>query len=184
MIFDTGKAEKEATKLLEQYNIVFPIDVRFIAKNLGLQIIEDEDLEEDVSGMLVIKDDKGFIVVNRNHPPNRKRFTIAHEIGHYILHSSNQKIFMEGKNKSLQVFPRDKGASEGIYKNEIEANAFAAELLMPKDEVCNRVYQKEIMNENMIEELAHEFGVSKKSMEYRLTNLKITWILWDDIPPF
>jgi Zn-dependent peptidase ImmA (M78 family) len=191
MIFDTTKAEKEASKLLEKFEKSFPVDLKAIAEYLGLQIIEDKQLEDDVSGMLVIKDDTGFIVVNRGHHENRKRFTIAHEIGHFILHKSKQKIFMEGSkklfegnNNNLQVFPRNKEASEGIYRNEIEANAFAAELLMPKKEVCDRVYAKDFLNESVIAELANNFNVSKKAMEHRLANLKITWLLWDDIPPF
>ena len=71
-----------------------PIDVKKIAERDGAQVLFDE-LEDDISGFLLKKDQKVFIVVNSNHHPNRQRFTIAHECGHRELHLDERDIFID-----------------------------------------------------------------------------------------
>ena len=57
-----------------------PLILMLWQKKLRIRV-EHEDLENDVSGFLVIKEGRSVIVLNKNHPLNRKRFTLAHEIG-------------------------------------------------------------------------------------------------------
>ena len=166
MISNNVKAEKEAIKIIDTFNQIVPIDVNYIAKKLEINVIL-ETLEETVSGMLVIKDKNATIAINKIHHENRQRFTLAHEIGHFILHGKKQNIFIDNH----LVFHRGKEASEGVYTKEIEANIFAAELLMPKTEVFKKVIEINILNENNITELSQYFKVSKQAFTHRLRNL-------------
>jgi len=94
-----------------------PIPVEEIATGvLGLKLVE-KPLLEDLSGELVFVDK--VLVVNRRHTASRRRFTVAHEIGHWVLH-----VQITGDLVSC-----GKASNERM---EIEANAFAASILMPK----------------------------------------------------
>ena len=125
---------------------------------------------------------KKVIVVNQKQPKNRKKFTTAYELGHLLLgHDTplntqetaimrnNQKI-----NPSQILFRNDK-TSEGSDWREIEANHFAASLLMPK-EILNKEIDKlknsrKYLSEYDVHELAETFGVSAISMSIRLSRL-------------
>src|SRR3989338_1956333 len=68
-----------------------PVRVKMIAKNLGVHI-RYEPFEDDVSGALFRDTDNTIIGVNSLHPPNRQRVTIAHEIGHLLLHEMKMHV--------------------------------------------------------------------------------------------
>lgn len=109
--------------LLELQN-TFPVPVGEISKQLGI-ITEYLPISDDVSGRIYLSNNTYFIEANSTHVPTRRRFTIAHELGHYCLHKDfldRTGIILERSNKFSHI--RDK---------EIEADNFAAELLMPKD---------------------------------------------------
>ena len=81
--------------------------------------------------MIYIKDGVPIIGVNSLHHPNRQRYTIAHELGHLELH--RQLITSEVHvDKGFPVLMRDPKSATGTELHEIEANQFAAELLMPR----------------------------------------------------
>ncbi len=65
----------------------------------------------------------------------RQRFTIAHELGHFFLHRASSTVFVD----AAPIFFRDESSSNGSQREEIEANAFAAELLMPEDAIRQRL---------------------------------------------
>lgn len=71
-----------------------PVDVELLSKLEGARI-DYHDLEDDVSGLLVRQEDSAVIIVNRKHHPNRRRFTIGYELGHYVLHRSTPTIFVD-----------------------------------------------------------------------------------------
>ncbi len=133
--------------------------------------VSEEELEDSVSGFLVIRDGRGIIGVNRRHHPNRKRFTVAHELGHYLLHGDDASVFID----SSPVFFRDDTSSEGTRVQEIEANTFAAELLMPAEILRERVghHLIDIHDETSVRRLAAEFGVSAQALAIRLTRLDL-----------
>lgn len=160
----------------EQYNSaggLIPVPVVDIAKKLGLAIYEiDMPKIEGVvpSGALIpntIKDDEGKIIpngwtilINEKETHTRKRFTIAHEIGHFLIHKD--KAFIDNFS-SGEIFYRT-----GNSIQEKEANYFAANLLMPEDKV------KEIWKlSSGPAEMADKFDVSEISMTFRLTNLNL-----------
>lgn len=116
--------------------------------------------------MLIVEDDhKGIIVVNNNHSSVRQRFTIAHEIGHQQLHYDG-----------VEILHRDFISSFGINRREVEANTFAAELLMPHEEITEWVFEEAIDlidDEKAIREKAEQLGVSFQALSIRLEQLKL-----------
>src|SRR6185312_11744791 len=100
-----------------------------IIKARGI-VLQYAPLDEDLSGMAYVKDGVGIIGLNALHHPNRQRFSAAHELAHHELHADilSRAVHVD---KGFQVLLRDDVSSLGIEPREIEANAFASELLMP-----------------------------------------------------
>jgi Zn-dependent peptidase ImmA (M78 family) len=171
------RAEKKAYKLLENLNInQIPIPVEEIAKQLDIKI-SYEPFEGDlsVSGLLYRDNSDTIIGVNSNESDKRQRFTIAHELGHFILHEGDQLHV----DHNFKVNFRDNVSSQGTNFNEIEANAFAASLLMPEN-LVRETYEITISNgvdpfsDDHSEEvalLAKLFNVSQTAMLIRLGKL-------------
>ncbi|MEM9814867.1 MAG: ImmA/IrrE family metallo-endopeptidase [Cyanobacteria bacterium P01_D01_bin.6] len=168
------KAKRLAINVLKKHQQILtipPVDVKAIVKAEGLDVTE-EDLEDEVSGLLVSKNGHHVIIINANHYLNRQRFTIAHELGHYLMHRNISNIFFD----EALVFFRDKEAAEGTKLQEIEANAFAAELLMPES-LLRKVVRKNPVDafddseESLLTKTAKDFQVSVQALTIRLTRL-------------
>lgn len=154
-----------------------PVPVDRIAKGLGAQL-RFSPLDSELSGMIYISDNVPIIGVNSLHHPNRQRFTIAHEIAHLELH----RDLISGKVHVDKDFPvsmvglnRDAKSALGSDDIEVEANQFAAELLMPTEFLKVALASKpiDIDDEGPIEELAKKFRVSRQALEYRIRNLSM-----------
>jgi Zn-dependent peptidase ImmA (M78 family) len=165
------RTEEAAAKVLHSYGITAPpAPVEELAKRLGVTVVE-ERLESSVSGMLYREDDGlAVIAVNASHAPVRRRFSIAHEIGHFQLHPGRPVIvdhLVRGR-----VNMRDERSSLATSREEIEANGFAAALLMPAEwisaDVEGRLGQSAA---RLIDDLAKRYDVSTQAMELRLINL-------------
>src|SRR5690242_10409831 len=88
-------AEQRAMQLLDELEIArAPVGVDRVARRLGLEV-ELATLGDDISGVLVVQDGRGVIGVSENQAPTRQRFTIAHEIGHYVLHRDKMPVFID-----------------------------------------------------------------------------------------
>jgi Zn-dependent peptidase ImmA (M78 family) len=130
-------------------------------------------LGEGVSGMLVIENGRGAIGYNSAHHPVRQRFTISHEIAHYLLHvkkrSRGSRLFIDRG----VTFRRDENSSTGVAKQEVDANQLGAALLMPKGLVNQELakHDLDLDEEDDISFLAKRFHVSAAAMTNRLTNL-------------
>jgi Zn-dependent peptidase ImmA (M78 family) len=163
-----GRAVSKAREILRRVGPDVPVDVEALAETHGVSVVQ-QDLEDSVSGILVIKDGHGIIGVNQNHHPNRRRFTIGHELGHYILHRKNAKVFVDAS----PVFFRDTASSDGMQSQEIAANAFAAELLMPEDAVHEYIGNQlvDVYDDATVRRLAARFGVSVQAITIRLIRL-------------
>lgn len=134
-----------------------PLDVEGLVRALGIKLVY-KSLADDISGHLQQSDDgQWLITVNALHHPNRRRFTIAHELGHYFLHSRDQNDFVD------KILFRSSD-SDPI---EREANVFAAELLMPSAEFQNLIKQ----GTTMVEHLAQRFNVSAMAVRVRAKEL-------------
>jgi Zn-dependent peptidase ImmA (M78 family) len=163
--------EAYAENVLEAHSVVEPpVPVERIASDLGL-IVEYTELGDDVSGILVLDGDNGVIGVNSKHPTVRQRFTIAHEIGHWCLHRDWTDVFIDSE---FEPRYRDKKASRGRNPEEIQANKFAAALLIPESflNACIEEEGIDIGDDEQVEGLADRFEVSVAAMTYRLTNLE------------
>ena len=127
------KIEQEAQSVLERFFITDPpIDVKGVAENLGYRVVLKFFDEEDLSGT-VMRDARGVVTIGINtfHAQVRQRFSIAHEIGHACLHLARGRQEAFFVDPPAGVFFRDSKASRGEDSKEIEANQFAAALLMP-----------------------------------------------------
>ena len=181
MAVDVSEAKRRAKELYEKFHDVkesmisgnLATDLDRIIKNLNLRVFntdmdelrkiadDGDKLDENTSGFLMRANGKHRIFVNKKDPMIRKRFTIAHEIGHLQLnHLGNEE-------KASTIF-RDSTTSLGIDEKEVAANAFAAELLMPED--LTR-YAYNLLKS--VYKIARAFGVSEEMVRYRLKNLRI-----------
>jgi Zn-dependent peptidase ImmA (M78 family) len=163
--------ERKAEALLVGHRET-PVAVNAVAAALGL-VVEAASLGDDVSGILVVNGDRGVIGFNREHPIFRQRFTVAHEIGHFVLHRREEQLFID---KMYRAFFRDGTSRQGTDLRERDANAFAAALLMPGSFVrrAARRHHFELGDEGgPVQDLAQLFQVSTQAMTYRLVNLGI-----------
>ena len=121
--------EERAIDLLKGYRILKPpVDVEAIARKEGARVVF-QDLEPHVSAVLVQKDKTATIGVNALHHPNRQRFSVAHELGHYLMHADRPTVFVD----EMLVHFRADATSEPADQRAGEPNAIAAAHLMPAD---------------------------------------------------
>lgn len=175
MVRHIRKIRRIVDQLLQRAGIEEPeVNVVKIAETLGIEIRHKplgEDVGEDVSGLLFREGNQVIIGINSEHHRNRQRFTLAHEIGHHQLHS-HTPLYVD---KVFPVRRRDQRSAEAVDIEEIEANAFAAELLMPAKMLEQEPeLQRDIIDhERDIAALAERYGVSQQAMTFRLINLGI-----------
>lgn len=167
------RAEQAAGRLLaEAGEVLAPVDVERLAAHLGVVISRSTFKDGDVSGMLVRQDGRSPVVgVNDAHSAHRQRFTIAHELGHLLLHPGREIVL----DRPVRVNLRDKNSSTATDREEIEANAFAASLLMPADLVRSELQRlpADVRQDpdRSAAALAARFEVSDSAMGFRLINL-------------
>lgn len=165
----TESIRKEALQLLKQHRVKNPpVPVDKIAESLGATV-RYSPYEGELAGMLVRAKGQIIIGVNSLHHPNRQRFTIAHECGHFLFHKS-EEIHVD---RTFRVNRRDQISSQAIDPDEIEANRFAAELLMPFDMIMADIHESgiDVENEQELKELALKYQVSVQALTHRVTNL-------------
>jgi len=165
------RPERAAVNLLKELGIVEPpVDVFEIARKLGIKV-EMAELGPDCSGMLVRGETGAVIGVHYAHHPNRQRFSVAHEIGHYRLHEGG--TYVDRGTTTLRF--RSSNSNSGSDVEEREANQFAAAVLMPASWVRRELekYSFDLGDDQALRELCSSFQVSTQAMMYRLTNLRI-----------
>ncbi|HEY0654038.1 MAG TPA: ImmA/IrrE family metallo-endopeptidase [Chryseosolibacter sp.] len=169
------KIETQANKLLKDHKVDSPpVSVERIAKSIGVDVIPYE-MGNEISGILVLNEGKGTIGYNPSQSKTRQRFTISHELGHFVLHAHSQKELFVDKDFIVK-FRSKKTYSRAEIIHESEANAFAAALLMPKEFIMKELYKKknqDLTETELIEELARAFDVSIPAMTYRLSDLNV-----------
>ena len=172
----TNKDKYESIK--NKYLSNIPVDVIALAEELGIDVYEVFFDNDNVSGYISTEDNKPFICVNKRHPSTRQYFTIAHEIGHFVLHQDilDNNITVptyyktgEGINNCVMARSSIEFTNSIEYKrNETQANQFAANLLMPKDEFIKQAN----LCDNLID-LAQIFKVSVGAASIRANSLGI-----------
>lgn len=152
------RPEDAATAVLRStWDRVLPVNPIEIANKLGLEVYTSTAIG-NLSGYY--DDDLKKITVNENESRQRRRFSIAHEIGHAVLQHGSS--------------PRDPSVdySKLHYSlKEQQANAFAAELVMPQEAVQYMVEH----TKKTFEEICETFDVSREAMRIRLQKLDHLW---------
>lgn len=159
-------------ELLARHNVTSaPVDVFQIAKSMDLEI-HQEKTDDDLSGFLYRdpKSKRAVIGVNSRHSTVRQRFTVAHEIAHHELHSDDE-IHVD---KGYEIKLRDGKSKEGTDLEEMEANLFAAELLMPDGFLIRDIAEMgrvDLSSEEALKDLAKRYQVSPQALAFRLAYL-------------
>ena|ERR1700722_13363927 len=155
----TAEKHNPIQAIVAKFHETPPVRVVDIAVSLGLAVWE-VDLPRDISGK-IMKDSKhggnsGYsVLINSNDSLVRKRFTVGHEIGHFVLHRS-------------QI--GDGLVDDAMYRSglstwaEVQANKAAADILMPYSLIDKAVQS----GTKSIEDLAALFVVSRQAMAIRL----------------
>lgn len=161
----------------DRFRVEGYLNIDKFSEYLGISLLQFPFEDDRKSGAIAKKDGKWAIFVNETHPPLRKRFTIAHEIGHFYQYKYGAT--------SLNEFAK-KLDSEGIITDfwierngesneaEKEANQIAAEILMPEDIVKSFIFnERSTLAHKTIADMAKIFGVSETAMAFRLKNLNL-----------
>jgi len=161
------KIRETVQNLLDKNEVAKPpVPVERIAKSLGARVYR-KSLEGPISGFLDSDPERPVIGVNTHHATVRQRFTIAHELGHLLLHKEGQVHV----DHELQIRLRDSVSSQGVDESEMEANLFAAELLMPLAFMQADVDNNDLLENDWIERLARKYKVSAQALLIRLSSL-------------
>ena len=128
------------------------LDVEKLVQYIPGVKLEYVNMDSTLSGSLSKQDDIWLIRVNKLHSKTRQRFSIAHELGHFVYHKDDTTFF------------------RGLTSDNLEytANRFASELLMPEDQVRQLIDKENVRN---VADLADRFGVSSAAMLYRVKEL-------------
>ena len=150
-----SRAIAAANKLLSECGIVDPLQLPIEVIVRSQNIILREDDIDGADGRILIDGDSAVITIDSkiSYEPQR-RFAIAHELGHFILHRGKNKLFNDDEASLNQWYHTN------FISEELEANAFAAELLMPSD-LFSMEYKGKVFNPEVIDFLAERFVVSK-----------------------
>ena len=162
--------EQKAAQILRAHGLYsVPIDPVALANRNGIRVLNAAFSEEGLSGLVAKRGSDIQILVNQNDTSFRKRFTIAHEMGHFFLHLTNQDGEFIDKNADLyrEEEPQNNLSEERI--REMQANQFAAGLLMPGELVRN-TYKTGLQD---LTRLAELFNVSEPAMGFRLNRLNL-----------
>ena len=158
------------TKILSLYQAAhglprFPIDVAALAQDVSRQVFPDApitmvgglDLSKGVEGMLMPRRDGsgewGIIYNDTIRSPGRQNFTLAHELGHYLLHRQTYPNGLECTNRDMADWD---DVRNGI---EAEANTFASYLLMPLDDFREQIKGR-VIDIDLMTDLADRYAVS------------------------
>lgn len=175
-------AKDKAEQLFQQHALSIPVPVFELADKLGISwkgcssgemstlvtekepdFKKDRDFSswEDVLAYYDVKNNT-FYVNENNQSITRIRFTLAHEIGHAILHQDS------GQNH-FRAITLSQDISRPTNQYEVEANYFAGYLLVPDSVLKQKLIYSELMpaGEYMIQEFAKIFGVSSEAMRIR-----------------
>ncbi|MFN2474304.1 MAG: ImmA/IrrE family metallo-endopeptidase [Sphingomicrobium sp.] len=147
---------------LERHRESAPVQLTAMAKALGVPVYLST-MPPSISGLIEPDEssESGFrIRINRHEIAERQRFTLAHEIAHFLLHRS-----LIGGGVVDDTMYRSALSS----RREVEANKLAAELCMPRDLVLKeRKLRQQLDDDSLVDELARVFKVSRQAMRIRL----------------
>jgi Zn-dependent peptidase ImmA (M78 family) len=135
-----------------------------LCNNFNIEIY-DSNLDSNVSGAIYHDNNIWEVFVNESHHPNRQRFTIAHEFGHYVSYVNNSysKTYLDTQGNVTDVMYRKQECNSEEEKMEQEANLIAARLLM-KEDIMNKL----IRENREISDIAKQLRISVEAVSYRI----------------
>jgi Zn-dependent peptidase ImmA (M78 family) len=147
-----------------------PVNIEAIIRGLGIELDKRAELDTEIAGQLVRSDDGKFkISVNKSDTYYRQRFTMAHELGHYLMHAH---LIGDGVDDSTAY----RSVPEGRFYNsaitsveETQANQFASRLLLPKSVIIQKAHIG-----TTVKELSVLLQASIRATEIRLKGLGYT----------
>ena len=159
--------DQQNRAIVQRHLTDYPVKLGALARDIGISQVKVGAMKTGVSGQICREGGEYVIRINRNESRERQRFTLAHEISHFLLHRHIIDSLPEGITDNVLY---RSGAPERI---EYEANRLAADLVMPPDLVSKKIGAefKNVVTDATIEALAESFEVSKAAMEVRLSTL-------------
>ena len=160
------RLDKQTQEFIERLQQTIPVNIVGLAKVLGLNVWESDRLPETIAGKLYREQTPAGqqqynIVIRAQDPFVRRRFTVAHEIAHFLLHRS--------------LFATEL-VDDALYRSslsgpvEAQANSLAADLLLPWHLLIDHI-------DKPVDDLARMFQVSEQAMQIRLATGKMTGFL-------
>lgn len=147
-----------------------PVNIEGIIRTLGLSLEKNKELPPKISGHIKLLPSGGYEIASAKADHYfRQRFTMAHELGHFILH---ENLLGNGTDDDTKYRSTEKG---DLYNTAIElvhekqANSFAASILMPEELVRKLV--EGVEERPALKQLAITFQVSPSAMRWRINNL-------------
>lgn len=166
------KGSLKAKELLEEigFDDISNLSMDLLVSGLGATLIMEPLKNSD--GKIIRGNSKTLIKINSEIPYEEKiRFTIAHELGHFLLHDKlDLEIHNENSNTLNWFKSTEQQAKKGLQ--EWEANDFASELLMP-EKAFKEFIKNKTFSPDLIKEIALHFKTSLTSVAYRLVLLNI-----------
>ena len=159
--------EDRARAVLREHGLAsIPVDPVVLANRLGIRVNNAKFSDDSMVGMIAKRGDTVTLLVNQGDPPFRKRFTIAHELGHHFLHLLQDGEFVDGEADLFRQHWDESAAITPQRRREIQANMFASALLMPEEDV-----RREWPTLRSVSGLARRFNVSEAAMGFRIDQL-------------
>lgn len=141
-------------EIWDTYGVSLPVNLKKLAKKLQINVSEDS---LDNEGYFVNYNGSLYIFLNKDFPYElRKRFTLAHEIGHALLHPDSEIINQKSNREEIFNYSKE------LETLEQEANYFAAELLLPK-RIINTLLPNETFDLKTVDEIAEKAKISRLS---------------------
>lgn len=160
---ESEKGYRAAKALLSKYYITTPEEIDLVGIVCAEDGLLDYKIMRGALGRVVFRNGLGLITVNSKITnPHRRRFVLAHELGHLVMHKESQ-IFFDCDARSFTDWNR-------IRPEETEANQFASEILMPESDVKNFIQNTEVSLEQ-VEQISERYQVSFTAAAIRLSRV-------------
>lgn len=154
MDFKFTKSELTAKKVLDDCGLNDPTESSLDEIILGRTAFYEEAPLDGKEGEIISVGGRSIITVNSNIQfETKKRFAAAHELGHFEMHRNLQPIFSDTEEDLMNWYKAG--------PQEMEANEFAAEFLMPSEFFYKECFIVKNFGPSVIEHLSKRFMVSK-----------------------
>jgi len=163
-----NRAKRAATKVLKSFGTDVPLNIQALVSQHGIEV-QTRKMELSITAMMVTTKSAARIAINENLPFNQQRFALAHLFGHFLLHRESAEVFVD---RTTPIKGEGSDAKRR-FMQEMEANEFAGELLMPEAVIRDRFEASRPYPYNFesLQPLAAQFGINELVLAIRLKQL-------------